>query len=159
MLLLKGANYFCFCLSITGHQMIQLVHFQLINNNTRKDLYIIYLQSPLIPCVLTVFANDLNIPSVSNPRCACIFVLIVSNGCPTATLVVPQRTPTNLKFFFFNTFSKIIYQCHNHHRKLNLFIYLFTSSIAPFNIYMIKGALQLVSLPPIPPQGRTSTTQ
>ena len=35
---------------------------------------------------------------------------------------------------------------------------LFTS-IAPFNIYMIKGALQLVSLPPIPPQGRTSTTQ
>ena len=35
---------------------------------------------------------------------------------------------------------------------------LFTT-IAPFNIYMIKGALQLVSLPPIPPQGRTSTTQ
>ena len=41
----------------------------------------------------------------------------------------------------------------------NLNNYNLFTSIAPFNIYMIKGALQLVSLPPIPPQGRTSTTQ
>ena len=49
--------------------------------------------------------------------------------------------------------------CHsinnnNNNNNNNLF-----TSMVPFNIYMIKGTLQLVSLPPIPPQGRTSTTQ
>ena len=59
-----------------------------------SKIYTTYLYKPIIPCVRNVFKKVLVIPPVSKPFCACILVLIVSNGCPTVTLVVPYKTPT-----------------------------------------------------------------
>ena len=80
-----------------------------------------YLYRPITPCVLSVLVNVFHMPPDSQPFCACIFVLMVSRGWPTATLVVPYRTPTDqdmqrqsitsVEFWMSALSCKSIYNC------------------------------------------------